>query len=539
MAVLLGVGFLAGLITALSPCVLPVLPILLAGGATGGRRRPYAIVAGIVVGFTAFTLSAAALLDRVGLPDDFLRNAAIVLLFLVAATLFSRRLAFLVERPFLFLTRRRVGAESGGLVLGLGLGLVFVPCAGPVLAAVSVLAANGEVGFRTVLLTLSYALGAAVPMLAIALGGRKAASRLRARWLRPALGGLVAAGAVAIALGVDRDLATRVPGYTEAVQDRVERSASAERELAKLGQQARPAAEERLADYGPAPELAGIAEWVNSRPLTLAGLRGKVVVLDFWTYSCINCLRTLPYLKAWDKAYRADGLVIVGVHSPEFAFERVPANVRREVRSLGIRYPVALDNGFETWNAFGNRYWPAKYFLDRTGHVRFAHFGEGEYERSEQVIRQLLGETSARMVSVEESREPSFSEITPESYLGYLRLDRYAGSPIRPDEEARYRFQLTELEPDHLAYAGRWLIERERAVAVADARLRLRFRARDVHLVMTGRGPVEVRLDGRLVRTVRVAGDRLYTLLRLDEIRDGLLELRFAPGVAGYAFTFG
>jgi cytochrome c biogenesis protein CcdA/thiol-disulfide isomerase/thioredoxin len=539
VALLLGVGFLAGLITALSPCVLPVLPILLAGSANGSRWRPYAIVAGIVVSFTAFTLSAAALLDLAGLPDDFLRNAAIVLLFLVAATLVSRRVGHLAERPFLFLTRRRVGSESGGFLLGLSLGLVFVPCAGPVLAAVSVLAANGDVGLQTVLLTCSYALGAAVPKLAIAIGGRELARRLRAPWLRPALGGLVAASAVAIALGADRELATHVPGYTQAVQDRVERSAAAERELARLASGRAPAAEEALADYGRSPELAGIVGWVNTEPLTLAALRGKVVVIDFWTYSCINCLRTLPYLKAWDEAYRADGLVILGVHSPEFAFERVPANVRREVRSLGLRYPVALDNEFETWNAFGNRYWPAKYFLDRRGHVRFAHFGEGEYERSEHVIRQLLGEPAGRPLAVAGAAEPSYGAITPETYLGYLRLDRYAGSPLRPDEEAAYRFKAAAVPPDHLVYAGRWRVERERAVAVANARLRLRFRARDVHLVMTGRGPVDVFVDNRRVRTIRVDGDRLYTLLSGEAEREGLLELRFAPGVAGYAFTFG
>jgi thiol-disulfide isomerase/thioredoxin len=387
-----------------------------------------------------------------------------------------------------------------------------------VLAAVSVLAANGDVGLQTVLLTFSYALGAAVPKLAIALGGRKVASRLRVRWLRPALGGLVAASAVAIAFGVDRELATHVPGYTQAVQDRVERNAAAERELARLTSRRAPAAEEALADYGESPELAGIVGWVNSEPLTLAALRGKVVVIDFWTYSCINCLRTLPYLKAWDEAYRDDGLVILGVHSPEFAFERVPANVRREVRSLGLRYPIALDNGFETWNAFGNRYWPAKYFLDRRGHVRFAHFGEGEYERSERVIRRLLGEPPGGSLAVAGAAEPSYGAITPETYLGSLRRDRDA---------------------DNLAFVGRWRVEPERVVAVRDAQLRLRFRARDVHLVMTGRGPVEVRVDGRRVHTVRVDGDRLYTLLSGDKEREGLLELRFAPGVAGYAFTFG
>jgi cytochrome c biogenesis protein CcdA len=229
--VLIGVGFLAGLITALSPCVLPVLPLVLAGGASGGRRRPYAIVAGLVASFTVFTLAASALLDALGLPQDFLRNLAIALLFVVAATLVSTRFAHLLERPFYFLTRRRVGDAGGGFVLGLSLGLVFVPCAGPVLAAVSVLAANREVGGETVALTLAYAVGAAVPLLAIAVGGRRVSAPLRARtpWLRPLLGGVVAVVALAIALGADRPFQTAVPGYTEAFQERVERSSAAER----------------------------------------------------------------------------------------------------------------------------------------------------------------------------------------------------------------------------------------------------------------------------------------------------------------------
>jgi cytochrome c biogenesis protein CcdA/thiol-disulfide isomerase/thioredoxin len=545
MLVLLGVGFLAGLVTSLSPCVLPVLPILLAGGASGGGRRPYAIVAGLVVSFVVFTLAAAALLDALGLPEDFLRDLAIVLLFVVAATLFWPRLGALLERPFYFLTRRRTNSElGGGFVLGASLGLVFVPCAGPVLAAVSVLAANEEIGLEVVLLTLAYALGAAIPMLAIALGGRRVSVQLRSRMrvLRPALGAVIALTAVGIALGFDRPFQTAVPGYTAAFQERVEDSAFTRRELADLtGGEGAEAG--RLADFGPAPELDGIVGWINSDPRTLASLRGRVVVVDFWTYSCINCLRTLPYLKAWDAAYRDDGLTILGVHSPEFAFERKAGNVRSAVRDLGIRYPVALDNEFETWNAYANRYWPAKYFVDRRGHLRFAHFGEGAYDESERVIRRLLAEGGEAGVdgraSVSGADEASSGQITPESYLGWERLDRYAGSPVRAGVPAAYSFPRSPLALHQLAFDGRWRLEAERAVAGVGARLRLRFRARDVHLVLSGRGTVQVLVDGRPEGSVRVQGDRLYTLLRGSSTREGLLELRFAPGVAGYAFTFG
>jgi cytochrome c biogenesis protein CcdA/thiol-disulfide isomerase/thioredoxin len=545
--VLLGVAFLAGLVTALSPCVLPVLPIVLAGSAEGGRRRPLAIVAGLVLSFTVFTLTAASLLNLVGLPEDLLRDLAIVLLFLVGITLLSRRVAFLVERPFLFLTRRRAGREAGGFVLGLSLGLVFVPCAGPVLGAISTVVAREDIGARSVAATLAYALGAGVPMLAIAFGGQRVAAPLRARLpvVRPVLGGVVLVTAAAIALGADSRLQTWIPGYVEAAQEAVERSDPARRELARLrgeGDAAPASREGELADFGPAPQLAGISGWLNSPPLTLAGLRGRVVVVDFWTYSCVNCLRTLPYLKAWDEAYRPDGLTILGVHTPEFAFERVPSNIRSAVERLEIRYPVAFDNGFATWDAFKNQYWPAKYFIDRDGHVRFVHFGEGEYERSEEVIRLLLSETGeapARTATVRGAEEPSGAPTTPESYLGYERLDRYVGSPVRPDRTTQYRFPEAAIPSSHLSYGGTWRVESERIVAGEGARLRLAYRARDVHLVLGGRGSVQVVVNGRPQRTVRIRDHRLYTLLRGDEVRDALLELRFTPGVEAYAFTFG
>ena len=425
-------------------------------------------------------------------------------------------------------------------MLGLALGLVFVPCAGPVLAAISVLAASRDFGAETFALTAAYAAGAAVPMLGVAVAGRRAAGVLGRRYLRPALGAVVIAAALAIGLDVTRPLQTFLPGYTEAVQNRVERGVEAQRELARLtGATAHETS--ALDDFGSAPELNGLSDWINSQPLTLAGLRGKVVVIDFWTYSCINCLRTLPYLKAWDAAYRKDGLVILGVHSPEFAFEHVPSNVRRAVRELGIRYPVALDNHFDTWHAFANQYWPAKYFIDRRGHIRFIHFGEGDYAKSEQVIRTLLaegGEEPPMLAKEPMEEEPSSAAVTPETYLGWYRLDRYAASKIMPGRWADYRFP-TDLGLNELAYAGRWRVEGERILSSKGSRLRLHFVARAVHLVLDGRGDVEVLLNGKRVRTVRVTEPRLYTLLRLRDIADGLLELRFSPGLAAHAFTFG
>jgi cytochrome c biogenesis protein CcdA/thiol-disulfide isomerase/thioredoxin len=544
VALLLVIGFLAGVITAISPCVLPVLPILLAGGASGGSRRPYAIIAGLVASFVVFTLTAAWVLERLGLPRDLLRNAALVLLFVVAATLLVPPLGRVLERPFAALTRRRPGDAGGGFVLGLSLGLVFVPCAGPVLAYITVAAASQDVDAKAVLLTVAYALGAAVPMLAVAVGGQRVARRFRSPAVRPVLGAVVATAAVAIVFELDVRAQTALGDYTAWLQGYVERTDFAERRLARAGEgvAADDSSTASLADFGPAPELRGIHEWLNrpgGRPLTLAGLRGRVVLIDFWTYSCINCLRTLPHLRAWHAAYRDDGLVIVGVHSPEFAFEHEADNVRGAVRRLGIRYPVALDNDFATWNAFGNRYWPAKYLIDRGGHVRYAHFGEGAYRTTEMLIRRLLElPAPQRLVEASLADATPTGQLTPESYLGYLRLDRFAGGRVTGDRAADYRFPAT-LDAHELAYAGRWRVERERIVAVENARVRIRYRARDVFLVLGGRGTVDVTLDRRRVRTVRVAGHRLYTLVDGDRIREALLELRFARGVEGYAFTFG
>ncbi|HEU0248549.1 MAG TPA: cytochrome c biogenesis protein DipZ [Gaiellaceae bacterium] len=547
MLVLLGIALLAGVITALSPCVLPVLPLLLAGSAASESRwRPFAVIAGLVVSFTTFTLAGAALLSALGLPADLLRTLAIAMLFVLAASLLSQNVARILERPFLFLTRRPLARESSGFAVGVSAGVVMVPCAGPVLAAVAALAATGEVTWRVVLVTTAYSIGHALPLLALAIGSQRLTSGMRvvrshAHVLRQGAGVVVALTAIAIVLNAPERLATAVPGYTQAVQERIERSSSAQRELAKLGG---PDGSASLteADTPGAPEIQGIETWINTRdeePLTLAGLRGRVVLVDFWTYSCINCLRTLPHLKAWDEAYRDAGLTIIGVHSPEFAFERVPGNVRSAVRRLGVRYPVALDNDFATWRAYSNQYWPAKYLIDREGRVRFHHFGEGAYEDTEHRIRRLLGETvTTRKKSVDE--EPPTRITTPESYLGYERLARFANGSVAPDVEWAYTLPSDPLPDDTLAYGGRWKVEGERIVAGRGARLKLQFQAKDIFLVLEGEGEVVVRVDGRPVRTVTVSGlPRLHTLAWFPQHRRGLLELRFSPGVAGYAFTFG
>src|ERR1051325_9718415 len=524
---LLGLAVGAGVITAISPCVFPVLPILFAGGAS---RRPLPIIAGLVASVAVVTLSATWILKQLGLPQDFLRNLAIALLFVLAATLVFPQVAHWLERPFYFLSRRR--PRGGGFLLGASLGLVFVPCAGPVLGAISANAARVQFGWRTILVTVFYALGAAVPMLAVAYLGEGVTRRLRASAprLRPALGIVMALAAIAIIFNVDQKLQTWFPAYTDALQSKVERNHIARTELAKLHKRTKTPAN--------APPFVGIDDWINSKPLTIDGLRGKVVLVDFWTYSCINCLRTLPHLEAWYKRYHRAGLEIVGVHTPEFAFEHVVSNVRQATKRLGVRYPVAIDNGYHTWDAYGNNVWPAEYLIDRGGHVRDYKQGEGRYDETERQIQQLLGEPAgAQLASVRDRTPQHFS--TPESYLGWERLERYAGSAITPDRMIRYRFPKV-ISAGPLAHSGFWSVDRQRIVAGPDARLRLSFIAQHVYLVLSGRGRLEVRVNGKHVSTIRVGGlSRLYTLLNYKTPRAGLLELRFTPHIAAYAFTFG
>src|SRR3954447_4812736 len=543
--ILLPIAFAAGIVTAISPCVFPVLPILFAGGASGGKRRPYAIIAGLVTSFATFTLIATWLLRQLHLPQDFLRNLSIGLLFLVAASLIFPQVGVWIERPLARLSRRSPGGKDrGGFLLGASLGLVFVPCGGPIIGAISANAARVHLGWQTVLITVAYALGAALPMLAIATLGQRATTRIRgnAQALRTGLGVLMAIAALALVFNVDTKLQTWFPDYTHALQG-VERSSVARDQLAKL--QRRGASRfkaqtvaDKLPNYGVAPDFAGISDWINSKPLTLQRLRGKVVLVDFWTYSCINCLRTLPHLEAWDKRYRKAGLAIVGVHTPEFAFEHVPSNVREASRKLGVRYPVAIDNGYHTWDAFQNDSWPAEYLIDKRGDVREIKKGEGRYDETEDTIRTLLGEpTDAQLASVKD-RTPQHL-TTPESYLGWERLDRYVGSPLSANVPVRYRFP-RKIPLNDLAYAGVWTVERQRIVAGPDARVRLHFLAQNVYLVLSGHGRLQVIVGGRPVKTIRVNGlSRLYTLPHFGRLAEGALELRFTPGVSAYAFTFG
>jgi len=557
------IAFVVGLITAFTPCVLPVLPIILAGGGTAeNRRRPYAIIAGLVTTFTVFTLAGTWIWTQLHVSSKYQLRIGVAVLLVAALAMIVPKVGELLERPFRFLTRRRAGDLGGGFLLGASLGLVFVPCAGILLAAVITNVGSHRVTVESVFVLLAFALGTALPMLLVAQGSRRVTASLRshAQTVRVAGGVLMAAAAVVIYQGWLEDLQTKVPSWALSAEKKLLRGDTAQKELANL--QHRKAGKPRFAaaqtqnlpplqvasqrvkvplnDYGPAPDFTGISHWLNTPDLSLDALHGKVVLIDFWTYSCINCLRTLPHLDEWDNQYRSKGLVIVGVHTPEFAFEHDLGNVEAAVKKLGVRYPVALDNDYKTWNAYQNEFWPAEYLLDQQGRVRHIHFGEGEYDKTEQDIRLLLraGGSSALPKPVRERDATPTGDITPESYLGYFRIDRYSGSQLSADVERDYHFP-TSLARDHFAYDGKWTVESERIVAGDGARLRLHFRARQVNLVLGGKGVVAVIVDGQAKGLVHVNGDRLYTLVSSKAIRDGVLELAFTPGVQAYAFTFG
>ena len=542
MLVLIGIGFLAGIVTAVSPCVLPVLPVLLAGGASG--RKPFRIVAGLVASFSVFTLFAAWILEQLGLPQDFLRNLAIALLFVMAVTLLVPQAAQVVERPLAVFSRFRPRGFGGGFFLGATLGLVFVPCAGPVLATVTVVAAQSSVGLRAIVLTLAYALGAAMPMLLIARGGREASAHLRryAATLRIGSGVLIGAVALALTFHLDDRIAQFTPAYTTFLQNKIEANSTAKKALDKVrgGSDALAAVHTTggngLPDYGVAPAIHADGAWINSAPLTLQQLRGKVVLVDFWTYSCINCLRTLPHLKAWYAAYHKQGLVIIGVHTPEFAFEHVTSNVRAAVKRLGVTWPVVQDNRYRTWENYANQYWPAEYLIDRAGHVRHTNFGEGEYDKTESLIRTLLGAHGDMARHVADATPSGL--LTPETYLGYARLSTYVGSKLVPDVAAPYTFAKSVLS-NEVSYGGEWRVKPDQIDAGPQARLRLNFTASNVYIVLGGHGTVQVLINGKPTSTIKVDAQRLYTVRASKRSIEGLLELRFSPGIQAYSFTFG
>jgi cytochrome c biogenesis protein CcdA/thiol-disulfide isomerase/thioredoxin len=420
------VGLLGGLITGISPCILPVLPVLfLSGGARGARlaqegnkpasggRRPYLVVAGLVLSFSVFTLVGTLVLSALPIPETVIRWAGIIALALLGIGMIFPRFETILEKPFSRIPQRQVGTDRGGFVLGLVLGAVYVPCAGPVIAAITIAGATGSIGFDTVVLTTSFAVGTAIPLLVFALAGRAVAERTAAfRRKRRALNMGAGIAAITLAGGLTFNLTDAlqraIPDYTAAISESIEKAiptpviapggAAVSQRLTSCVEDAWTG-QSGEQDCGPAPQLTGIQQWLNTpgnTSLDLQSLRGKVVLVDFWAFSCINCQRTIEHITAWHDTYQAQGFEVIGVHTPEYTFERDPGNVMEGADRLNVDYPIALDNNYSTWTDYGVAAWPTSFLIDANGTVRQVTIGEGGYETTEELIQTLLDEAAAK-----------------------------------------------------------------------------------------------------------------------------------------------
>jgi cytochrome c biogenesis protein CcdA/thiol-disulfide isomerase/thioredoxin len=568
MFTLVLIGFVGGLITGISPCVLPVLPVIFlsSGGSSGGSsdgqeragsRRPLLVVAGLTLSFSVFTLLGTLALRALPVPQDVIRWAGIVILVLLGIGMIVPRVEAVLAKPFSWVPQRTAGRDRGGFLLGLALGAVYVPCAGPVLAAIAVAGATGRFGGDTVALTVAFAVGTAIPLLIFALAGWRITDRLRAfrsrqRGIRIAAGVVVVGLAVALTFNVTDAVQRAIPDYTTALSNSVNEAGTVAKALGThssgvLGtcQQNAGQGPAQLEACGAAPAITGITAWQNTpgdAPITPAQLQGKVVLVDFWAYSCINCQRAIPHVNAWSQAYAADGLEVIGVHTPEYAFEHVPANVAAGARRLGITYPVALDNDYKTWDEFHNESWPADYLIDATGEVRYVGLGEGDYPATEGLIRQLLTAAKPGVALPKATDVPDLTPTspfqTPETYLGAARANSFAGKPALKPGTATYTTP-KDVPEDAFSLAGTWAVTDESVTAKKDAVITLNYTADDIYLDVGGTGTITATVQGT-TKTYAVSGaPNIYTVLHRNGLGIGTLKVSLSPGLSAYSFTFG
>ena len=551
------IGFLGGIITGISPCILPVLPVILFSGASTSRR-PYLVIAGLALSFSAVTLVGSTALALLHLPQDAIRTAALVLLVLIGLGLIFPFVERLLERPFARIPQRQIGTGGSGFGLGLVLGVLFVPCAGPVLAAIVVAGATGSIGLPTTTLTMAFAIGAALPLLVFALAGRRISERVsafrrRQRTVRVAGGVAMILLAVALVFDVPAALQRTIPDYTASLQDNVGGEQQIQEKLNLGGivtDENRQLSNcsnggHELQDCGPAPEIKGIAQWLNTpdgAPVDLRSLRGKVVLVDFWAYSCINCQRSIPHLTGWYNTYRDQGFTVIGVHTPEYAFEKVSANVESGARKLGINYPIALDNGFSTWTNYRNRYWPARYLIDANGTVRHIKLGEGDYGVTEKLIRDLLQDAhpAVKLPPATESTDTTpASDRTPETYLSVGKVVNYGDTEKYDEGAATFTYPPAQ-PPDTFTLSGPWILDYQGATAAGtDAAIRLNYHAKDVYIVAGGTGTITVNRDGK-IKTVAISGPpNLHQIVDDAESGAAHLEVRVSQGLQVFSFTYG
>jgi cytochrome c biogenesis protein CcdA/thiol-disulfide isomerase/thioredoxin len=582
---LLFLGLVGGLITGISPCILPVLPvILLSGGAQGARpdgrgpgRRPFLVVLGLTISFSLFTLLGTLVLSALPVPQDIIRWVGLAALVLIGVGMIVPRFQHLLEKPFSRLPQARAQTDRGGFVLGLTLGAVYVPCAGPVLAAITVAGATGRIGSSTVILTVAFAIGTAAPLLFFALAGRGVAERVKAfrtrqRAVRTGAGVIVLALAVALAFNATDAIQRAIPDYTASLNHQLEGdtgagaltggggsgsgagtgtgtstsgAGSGPGTLAACASEAAFTTPKTLRNCGRAPALTGLDGWFDTaddQPVTLASLRGKVVLVDFWAYSCINCQRAIQHVEQWYRTYQPDGLVVIGVHTPEYAFEHEHANVVAGAKRLGITYPVAQDNDYTTWTAYANTSWPSDYLIDATGEIRHVSVGEGNYDGIEGMIRQLL--TAADPAVTLPARTdvadttPTDRSQTPETYLGTKRATAYSGTMRLRNGTTTFTAP-QGVEQDTFALGGRWKASDEALTSVSSSSIELAYTASKVYLDVGGTGTLTVR-SGSSTRTIRVSGaPNIHAVVDAGRARSGTVTVELSPGLSAYSFTFG
>ncbi len=582
MMTLLIIAYLGGVLTILSPCILPVLPFVLARMGQSFMRSTLPLLTGMATAFCLVATLAAVGGSWAVAANQYGRLAALVLLGLFGASLIFPRMAITISRPATALgdrlvrTSAKLGTVAGSVVLGVATGLLWTPCAGPILGLVLTGAALQGANSGTTFLLLAYAAGAATSLALVMFAGGKVFNVLKRSMgsgerVRQVGGAAVLAGIVVIGLGLDVSLLAKLSyasttALEQGVIGRFREQVSPEGRNPSTVAISTGGFHSDLPVRGPAPALDGAVEWLNSGPLAMDELRGKVVLVDFWTYSCINCIRTMPYVRAWAERYRDKGLVVIGVHAPEFAFEKKIDNVRKAVEDFGISYPVAIDNDYRIWRAFRNSYWPAHYLIDADGNVRYEHFGEGDYGRTEQAIQDLLRETGRDLTAATATMpQASGAEAGPdlanirsgETYIGYQRATGFASAGrLRAGTSAQY--SVRELELNQWGLSGAWTISAEHAVLDQQGgAIAYRFSARDLHLVLgsgSGGEPVRftVTVDGMAPGADHgadidaegngvVSSTRLYQLIRqTGDIRARTFEIRFHdPGAEAYAFTFG
>jgi cytochrome c biogenesis protein CcdA/thiol-disulfide isomerase/thioredoxin len=567
------IGVVGGLITGISPCILPVLPVIFFSGSTGSTgssgegavavkpkqqvSQPYRVIAGLVLSFSMVTLVGSALLSLLHLPQDAIRWLALAALVAVGLGLIFPRFEQLLDWPFSRIPQMQITSRGNGFGLGLALGVLYVPCAGPVLAAIVVAGATAHIGVPVVVLTVAFALGAAVPLLFFALAGQRVALRISVfqrhqRPIRVTAGVVTLLLAVALVFNLPAVLQRAIPDYTASLQNKLGDHQEIQKQLGGIvNDQNKQLANctsgaTQLQSCGPAPDLKGIAAWLNTlrgKPVDVHALRGKVVLVDFWAYSCINCQRAIPHVEGWYRAYRDNGFAVIGVHTPEYAFEKVTGNVEKGAADVGITYPIALDNSYSTWTNYRNRYWPAEYLIDASGVVRHVKFGEGDYNGTEKLIRQLI--TSARPkaallpppVDALDTTPPL--GLTPETYFAVGKVVNYAGGGVYDKGQASFSFP-PSVPDDTFALQGPWTLDYQGATADSDdSSIKLDYHAKNVYLVVGGTGKLTVTRDGKTT-TLPISGPpTAHQIVSGNELDRGLLDVRLSKGLQVFSFTYG